>query len=135
MLLMAIAGGLWTAALVVGFVGFLILYHFLPLLLLRNGAVPKGSFGWPLLGETLSFLQPHASTSTGAFLQQHCSRYGKVFKSHLFFSPTVVSCDKSSTTTYYRMKRDCSGVATRSPSMEFLARILCWWLSAKPTRG
>ncbi|KAL0328341.1 UNVERIFIED_CONTAM: cytochrome [Sesamum calycinum] len=103
-LVMGIAGGLWTAALVVGFVGFLILYHFLPLLLLRNGAVPKGSFGWPLLGETLSFLKPHASTSTGVFLQQHCSRYGKVFKSHLFFSPTVVSCDQD--LNYYILQNE-----------------------------
>ncbi|CAA0816116.1 Cytochrome P450 90B1 [Striga hermonthica] len=61
---------------------------------MRDGRIPKGSFGWPIIGETLSFLQPHPSTSSGAFLQTHCSRYGKVFKSHLFFSPTVVSCDK-----------------------------------------
>ncbi|XP_050383105.1 cytochrome P450 724B1 [Argentina anserina] len=49
--------------------------------------------GWPLFGETLHFLKPHYSGSPGTFLQQHCSRYGKVFKSHLFGSPTIVSCD------------------------------------------
>ncbi|XP_008229769.1 PREDICTED: cytochrome P450 724B1-like [Prunus mume] len=74
----------------------LILNHFLPLLLLRlNGSPPpKGSFGWPILGQTLAFLKPHPSNSLGAFLQHHCSRYGKVFKSHLFLSPTIVSCDQ-----------------------------------------
>ncbi|CAB4274566.1 unnamed protein product [Prunus armeniaca] len=74
----------------------LILNHFLPLLLLRlNGSPPpKGSFGWPILGQTLTFLKPHPSNSLGAFLQHHCSRYGKVFKSHLFLSPTIVSCDQ-----------------------------------------
>lgn len=51
-----------------------ILYHFLPLLFLRSVSVPKGSFGWPFLGETLSFLRPHPSTSIGDFLQYHCSR-------------------------------------------------------------
>ncbi|CAL1393002.1 unnamed protein product [Linum trigynum] len=77
------------------------LIHFLPLLILHhdhrhnnNKNLPKGSFGWPLLGETLGFLNPHPSTSPGAFLQDHCSRYGKVFRSHLFLSPTVVSCDQ-----------------------------------------
>ncbi|GFP78737.1 cytochrome p450 724b1 [Phtheirospermum japonicum] len=90
-------GGIWIAFVVVVLLGLLIiLYHFWPLYLsLRyNDSIPKGSFGWPLLGETLSFLKPHPSTSPGAFLLNHCSRYGKVFKSHLFLSPTVVSCDQ-----------------------------------------
>ncbi|XWS30430.1 hypothetical protein CRYUN_Cryun24cG0116900 [Craigia yunnanensis] len=55
--------------------------------------LPNGSMGWPLCGETLGFLKPHRSNSIGNFLQEHCSRYGRVFKSHLFGSPTVVSCD------------------------------------------
>ncbi|TVU15647.1 hypothetical protein EJB05_39179 [Eragrostis curvula] len=66
--------------------------HFLPLLL--NPKAPKGSFGWPLIGETLRFLRPHASNTLGSFLEDHCSRYGRVFKSHLFCTPTVVSCDQ-----------------------------------------
>ncbi|CAI0552186.1 unnamed protein product [Linum tenue] len=75
------------------------LIHFSPLLILHhdhhnNNNLPKGSFGCPLLGETLGFLNPHPSTSLGAFLQDHCSRYGKVFRSHLFLSPTVVSYDQ-----------------------------------------
>ncbi|RDX89799.1 Cytochrome P450 724B1, partial [Mucuna pruriens] len=55
--------------------------------------LPHGSMGWPFSGETLGFLKPHRSNSLGSFLQEHCSRYGKVFKSHLFGSPTIVSCD------------------------------------------
>eukprot|EP00257_Ricinus_communis_P020315 XP_015579520.1 cytochrome P450 724B1 [Ricinus communis] len=55
--------------------------------------LPDGTMGWPLLGETLAFLKPHKSNSMGSFLQEHCSRYGKVFKSHLFGSPAIVSCD------------------------------------------
>ncbi|THU66380.1 hypothetical protein C4D60_Mb05t13540 [Musa balbisiana] len=70
-----------------------VLDHFLPLLL-NLGAAPRGSFGWPLLGETLRFLSPHASYALGSFLEDHCSRYGKVFKSHLFCTPTIVSCDQ-----------------------------------------
>ncbi|KAL8150960.1 hypothetical protein V2J09_020768 [Rumex salicifolius] len=71
----------------------LIFKHYFPLLSKHGLGLPKGSFGWPLLGETLGFLKPHASHTVGTFLHDHCSRYGKVFKSHLFFSPTIVSCD------------------------------------------
>ncbi|XP_062185038.1 cytochrome P450 724B1 [Phragmites australis] len=87
-------GELAMAALVILLVSLLalVLSHFLPLLL--NPRAPKGSFGWPLLGETLRFLSPHASNTLGSFLEDHCSRYGKVFKSHLFCTPTVVSCDQ-----------------------------------------
>lgn len=54
---------------------------------------PPGSIGWPLLGETLPFLKPHPSTSTGPFLHQRVQRFGRVFKSHLFGEPAIVSCD------------------------------------------
>ncbi|KAL9347479.1 hypothetical protein Peur_058845 [Populus x canadensis] len=90
------AGELWVGVLV-GITGGLlglIMNHFLPMFLKLGHNVPKGSFGWPLLGETLGFLKPHPSNTLGAFLQDHCSRYGNVFKSHLFLSPTVVSCDQ-----------------------------------------
>ncbi|KAH6830492.1 cytochrome P450 [Perilla frutescens var. hirtella] len=56
--------------------------------------LPNGSMGhFPFLGETLAYLKPHKSNTLGFYLQDHCSRYGNVFKSHLFGSPTVVSCD------------------------------------------
>ncbi|KAI3931273.1 hypothetical protein MKX01_040190 [Papaver californicum] len=54
--------------------------------------VPPGSMGWPIIGETLSFLNPHKSNTIGPYLQDRCSRYGRIFKSHLFFHPTIVSC-------------------------------------------
>ncbi|XVE67811.1 hypothetical protein DITRI_Ditri09bG0018600 [Diplodiscus trichospermus] len=55
--------------------------------------LPNGTMGWPLFGENLGFLKPHRSNSMGNFLQEHCSRYGRVFKSHLFGCKTIVSCD------------------------------------------
>lgn len=73
--LTSMAGCFWLVT-SIGFVGFilgLILNHFLPLFS-NLGPLPKGSFGWPLLGETLSFLKPHPSNSVGAYLHDHCSR-------------------------------------------------------------
>ncbi|XP_059644153.1 cytochrome P450 724B1 [Cornus florida] len=56
-------------------------------------SLPRGNMGWPFLGETIGYLKPHRSNTMGTFLQTHCSWYGKVFKSHLFGCPTIVSCD------------------------------------------
>lgn len=71
-------GSLLVVTLVIGLVGFvfgIVLNHFWPLFInIKLGHVPKGNFGWPLLGETLSFLKPHPSNSIGNFLQEHCSR-------------------------------------------------------------
>uniref|UniRef100_A0A7N0RGM4 Cytochrome P450 724B1 n=1 Tax=Kalanchoe fedtschenkoi TaxID=63787 RepID=A0A7N0RGM4_KALFE len=82
------------ASLVLGLVAAVVCY----LLLVRPSRsippkAPPGSFGWPLLGETLAFLAPHRSNSIGSFIQSRIQRYGKVFRSHLFGWPTVVSCD------------------------------------------
>ncbi|XP_008810176.1 cytochrome P450 724B1 [Phoenix dactylifera] len=88
-------GGLFSIVWV-GLLGLflcVVLHHFLPLLL-NLRAAPRGTFGWPLVGETLRFLRPHASNTLGSFLEDRFSRYGKVFKSHLFCTPTIVSCDQ-----------------------------------------
>ncbi|XP_068664884.1 cytochrome P450 724B1 [Aristolochia californica] len=77
------------------FFGAILSVFFLHLLYQRKELkhAPQGSMGWPLVGETLGFLRPHKSNSIGSFLQEHTSRYGKVFRSHLFGSATIVSCD------------------------------------------
>lgn len=72
--------------------GYMILCHYLPFIREMKKA-PYGSMGWPVVGETLAFLKPHLSNRRGNFLDDRCRRYGKVFKSHLFGSPTIVSCD------------------------------------------
>lgn len=59
-----------VAGLLVAFVALLaaalVFRHFLPLL--RNPGAPSGSFGWPLVGETLGFLRPHASNTSGVIV-------------------------------------------------------------------
>lgn len=85
--------GFWWVALpaLVG-LGWMILSHYLPFIQQMKRA-PHGCMGWPVVGETLAFLTPHYSNRRGKFLDDHCIRYGKIFKSHLFGSPTIVSCD------------------------------------------
>ena len=58
--------------------------HFLPLL--RNPDAPRGSFGWPLVGETIGFLRPHASNTTGDFLHSHITRFVKFVAMHIMHS-------------------------------------------------
>eukprot|EP01018_Ginkgo_biloba_P021823 Gb_04371 [translate_table: standard] len=73
----------------VGAVGWIIFRH----LFCCNENSPPGSIGWPLVGETLAFLKPHYSTLRGSFLDHRFERFGRVFKSHLFGQPAIVSCD------------------------------------------
>ncbi|KZV19020.1 hypothetical protein F511_08448 [Dorcoceras hygrometricum] len=55
--------------------------------------LPRGSMGWPFIGETISYLKPYSATTVGKFMEEHISRYGKIYKSHLFGEPTIVSAD------------------------------------------
>lgn len=48
-----------------------------------NQPLPPGSFGLPLIGETIKFL------TDGKFAQKRENKYGPIFKSHLFGRPTV----------------------------------------------
>jgi cytochrome P450 len=45
---------------------------------------PPGSFGLPIVGETISFL------SDRNFQKKRLAKYGKIFKTHIFGRPTVV---------------------------------------------
>ncbi|KAG6466260.1 hypothetical protein ZIOFF_075931 [Zingiber officinale] len=55
--------------------------------------LPAGSGGWPLVGETLHFVSSAYSPSPERFMDKRRRLYGKVFRSHLFGSPTIVSTD------------------------------------------
>ncbi|KAG0486499.1 hypothetical protein HPP92_008594 [Vanilla planifolia] len=59
----------------------------------RPVGLPLGSLGWPVVGETLEFLSAAYSSRPESFMDLRRALYGKVFKSHLFGSPTIVSTD------------------------------------------
>ncbi|KAJ7535086.1 hypothetical protein O6H91_12G017900 [Diphasiastrum complanatum] len=55
--------------------------------------LPSGNMGWPLLGETMEFIQCLSSTQPDGFFDKRCLKYGMIFKTHLFMSPTIISTD------------------------------------------
>uniref|UniRef100_A0AAU8JNS4 Cholesterol 16beta,22S-hydroxylase n=1 Tax=Ornithogalum saundersiae TaxID=484171 RepID=A0AAU8JNS4_9ASPA len=59
----------------------------------RGLNIPPGTMGWPFIGETFSFMRTHSCTSLGHYLEDRKSRYGKIFRSHIFGKPTIVSLD------------------------------------------
>ncbi|KAL7598046.1 3-epi-6-deoxocathasterone 23-monooxygenase CYP90D1 [Lactuca sativa] len=52
-----------------------------------------GTMGWPFIGETLDFISCGYTDHPQSFMDKRRLLYGKVFKSHLFGSPTIVSTD------------------------------------------
>ncbi|EAY72890.1 hypothetical protein OsI_00765 [Oryza sativa Indica Group] len=56
--------------------------------------LPPGSFGWPVVGETLEFVSCAYSPRPEAFVDKRRKLHGSaVFRSHLFGSATVVTAD------------------------------------------
>ncbi|GMI68174.1 ROTUNDIFOLIA 3 [Hibiscus trionum] len=55
--------------------------------------VPKGSLGWPLIGETLDFIASGYTSRPVSFMDKRKLLYGKVFKTHLLGTPIIVSTD------------------------------------------
>lgn len=52
--------------------------------------LPGGSLGYPLIGETLSFLRAQRGDRGSDWLEERISKHGLVFKTSLMGSPTVV---------------------------------------------
>ncbi|KAI3843168.1 hypothetical protein MKX03_026958 [Papaver bracteatum] len=58
-----------------------------------GGTIPKGSSGWPFIGETLDFISCGYTSRPVSFMDKRVPLYGKVFKSHLLGRPIIVSTD------------------------------------------
>eukprot|EP00803_Ostreobium_quekettii_P005208 evm.model.scf_3002.2 EVM.evm.TU.scf_3002.2 scf_3002:6237-14035(+) len=54
---------------------------------LEDLSLPGGSYGWPVMGETVEYLK-----DMHAFALERMSKHGNVFKSHIFGFKTVVVC-------------------------------------------
>lgn len=62
-----------------------------------DARLPPGSLGWPLLGETLAWIRDPPT-----WADEHVARYGRVFKTHLLFRPTVFVCGGENVRALYR---------------------------------
>ncbi|KAG5004864.1 hypothetical protein JHK82_028881 [Glycine max] len=51
--------------------------------------VPKGSLGYPIIRETLSFLKAQRQDKGSVWLEERISKYGPIFKTSLMGFPTV----------------------------------------------
>ncbi|XP_047317977.1 3-epi-6-deoxocathasterone 23-monooxygenase CYP90C1 [Impatiens glandulifera] len=60
---------------------------------INGGNIPKGSSGWPLIGETLDFIASGYSSKPVSFMEKRKSMYGNVFKTHILGRPMIVSTD------------------------------------------
>ncbi|KAF3333437.1 cytochrome P450 90D2-like isoform X1 [Carex littledalei] len=59
----------------------------------RGARVPRGSNGWPFIGESLDFISCALSSKPESFVDKRRILYGKVFKTHLFGAHTILSSD------------------------------------------
>ncbi|KAL3626715.1 cytochrome P450 [Castilleja foliolosa] len=56
-------------------------------------AVPRGSSGWPLIGETLEFIASAYTSKPVSFMEKRKSLYGDVFRTHILGKAIIVSTD------------------------------------------
>ncbi|KAI3996152.1 hypothetical protein MKX01_031506 [Papaver californicum] len=59
----------------------------------KNGKLPPGSMGFPLIGETIQFLIPSYSLDTPPFIKKRVARYGKLFKTSLAGKKMIITTD------------------------------------------
>ncbi|XP_057766780.1 cytochrome P450 85A1-like [Salvia miltiorrhiza] len=76
-----------VSLLLMGLFFFLFLSKWNEIIFQRKG-LPPGTMGWPFFGETNEFLKLGPD-----FIKRQRARYGRVFKSHILGSPTIVSMD------------------------------------------
>ncbi|KAL3520979.1 hypothetical protein ACH5RR_019128 [Cinchona calisaya] len=58
-----------------------------------NGALPPGSMGLPLIGETLQLVLPSASIDLPPFLKKRIKWYGPIFKTNVAGRPVIITAD------------------------------------------
>ncbi|WCJ20076.1 Cytochrome P450 716B1 [Euphorbia peplus] len=64
---------------------------------LQGKKIPAGSFGFPVIGETISFLRASKQDKVDEWLEKRVRKYGPLFKTSLFGSKVVVlSCQAGS---------------------------------------
>ncbi|TYH55336.1 hypothetical protein ES332_D09G229300v1 [Gossypium tomentosum] len=88
---------LWRIAIIVA--TFAVSFGFLKKAYERLGqqqlkSLPPGDMGWPLIGNTWSFIRAYKSQNPGSFINNLKKRYGKtgIYKTHLFGNASIIVC-------------------------------------------
>ncbi|KAK8338023.1 hypothetical protein V6Z12_A09G223800 [Gossypium hirsutum] len=88
---------LWSIAIIV--VTFVVSFGFLKKAYERLGqqqlkSLPPGDMGWPLIGNTWSFIRAYKSQNPESFINNLKKRYGKtgIYKTHLFGKASILVC-------------------------------------------
>ncbi|XP_027155468.1 cytochrome P450 87A3-like [Coffea eugenioides] len=58
-----------------------------------SGALPPGSMGLPMIGESLQLVLPNASIDLPPFLKKRIKRYGPIFKTNVAGRPVIITAD------------------------------------------
>ncbi|XP_011101634.1 cytochrome P450 87A3-like [Sesamum indicum] len=58
-----------------------------------NGALPPGSMGLPLVGETIQLVIPSASLDLPPFIKSRMKRYGPIFRTNVAGRPVIITAD------------------------------------------
>ena len=61
----------------------------------KHENLPKGSLGYPVIGETFSFLQAQKKDQGPEWINNRVKKHGPVFKTSLMGAPTVVMVGQS----------------------------------------
>lgn len=59
----------------------------------RRLGLPPGTFGLPLVGETLQLIAAYKTENPEPFIDMRVRKYGSLFTTHVFGEPTVFSTD------------------------------------------
>ncbi|XP_042046233.1 cucurbitadienol 11-hydroxylase-like [Salvia splendens] len=59
----------------------------------RNGVLPPGSMGLPLIGETIQLVLPSASLDLPPFIKKRMKKYGPIFKTNVAGRPVIITAD------------------------------------------
>ncbi|KAK9683513.1 hypothetical protein RND81_10G146900 [Saponaria officinalis] len=59
----------------------------------RNHRLPPGSYGLPLIGETLQLISAYRTDNPEPFIDERVARFGPVFTTHIFGEATIFSAD------------------------------------------
>ncbi|XP_012486796.1 beta-amyrin 11-oxidase [Gossypium raimondii] len=88
---------LWRIAIIVA--TFAVSFGFLKKAYERLGqqqlkSLPPGDMGWPLIGNTWSFIRAYKSQNPESFINNLQKRYGKtgIYKTHLFGNASIIVC-------------------------------------------